>query len=418
MPGGKAVLYTSSSVAGAYGDADIVVQALPNGPRKVVQRGGYHGRYLPSGHLIYIHHGTLFAAPFDLGRLEVTSQPVPVIEGMNANSLTGGAQFAVPPAARFCISRDTKPAPPIRSSGWIMTGRPTPLRATPANWFTPRFSPDGSQLAMEIRDGTLSDIYVYECGDGQAHARDDPSSHRPAAGVDAGCPVDRVCIAARGQIDPEPVVAARRWHGRRAAAHRKHEHSKPILVASERQVPRLRRNDCEDRVDIMILPLEGDDASGWTPGKPRPFLHDTWAEFEPMFSPDGRWLAYTSFESGRPEVYVRPFPGPGGKWLIGAGSNPTWSRNMRELFYGASGQINVASFTVNGTLFRPGEPRRWSEGRYQVRGTLRMFDLHPDGERFALALPRRQPAVRRRTRSYSIFNFFDELRRVVSPTKR
>ena len=76
LPGGKAVLYTASTVAGAFNDANLVVQALPSGARKVITRGGYHGRYLMSGHLVYIHDGTLFAVPFDLDRLEVTGQAI------------------------------------------------------------------------------------------------------------------------------------------------------------------------------------------------------------------------------------------------------------------------------------------------------------------------------------------------------
>ena len=83
LPGSKAVLYTSSGTTGAYNDADLVVHVLPHGPRKVVQRGGYHGRYLSSGHLVYIHDGTLFAAPFDLDRLEMTGEPVPALGGVN-----------------------------------------------------------------------------------------------------------------------------------------------------------------------------------------------------------------------------------------------------------------------------------------------------------------------------------------------
>ena len=94
LPGGKAVLYTASPIAGAFNDANLVVQALPSGARKVVQRGGYHGRYLMSGHLVYIHDGTLFAVPFDLDRLEVTGQPVPALEGVTSNAITGGAQFS------------------------------------------------------------------------------------------------------------------------------------------------------------------------------------------------------------------------------------------------------------------------------------------------------------------------------------
>ena len=88
------MLYTGSGVPGAYNDANIMVQPLSGGTPKVVHRGGYHGRYLASGHLVYIHDGTLFAAPFDLGRLEVTGEPVRARDAVTSNSVTGGAQFA------------------------------------------------------------------------------------------------------------------------------------------------------------------------------------------------------------------------------------------------------------------------------------------------------------------------------------
>ena len=140
-----------------------------------------------------------------------------------------------------------------------------------------------------------------------------------------------------------------------------------------------------------------------------------------MFSPDGRWLAYASIESGRTEVYVRPFPGPGGKWQIstGGGNYPTWSRTKRELFYGTSnGQIMVAAFTVEGDSFRAEKPRLWSEGRYMTRGSSRMFDLHPDGERFALAPAAQAPGGAKQDKVVFIFNFFDELRRIAPARAR
>jgi serine/threonine-protein kinase len=136
-----------------------------------------------------------------------------------------------------------------------------------------------------------------------------------------------------------------------------------------------------------------------------------------MFSPDGRWLAYASLESGHPEVYVRPFPGPGGKWLIGAGANPTWSRTKPELFYGAGGQIMVAGFTAEGTSFRAEKSVPWSERRYQTRGTVRMFDLHPDGERIALAPAAQAPAGAKADRLVFVFNFLEELSRL-APASR
>jgi Tol biopolymer transport system component len=173
--------------------------------------------------------------------------------------------------------------------------------------------------------------------------------------------------------------------------------------------------------DLMILPMNGDDAPRSKPGKPTAFSDTPSAEREPMFSPDGRWLAYYSNESGRNEVYVRPFPGPGGKWQISSrgGTYPTWSRTKHELFYTVSGQIMVAPFAVEDDWFRAEKPQLWSDGRYLERAGNRGFDLHPDGERFAIAVA---PAAQTRSDSQQdkvvfIFNFFAELQHI-SPTTR
>ncbi len=172
--------------------------------------------------------------------------------------------------------------------------------------------------------------------------------------------------------------------------------------------------------DLMILPIAGDEASGWKPGKPTAFLNSPFQEHGPMFSPDGRWLAYVSNETGRNEVYVRPFPGPGGKWQIstGGGFSPTWSRTRRELFYSTpNGQIMVASYAAEGDSFRSEKPRLWSDGRYDVRGPSRRFDLHPDGERVALA-PVAQTGGVKQDKLTFFFNFFEELRRIAPVAKQ
>ena len=114
--------------------------------------------------------------------------------------------------------------------------------------------------------------------------------------------------------------------------------------------------------DVMLLPMAGDEASGWKPGKPTVFLNSPFQETEPMFSPDGRWLAYVSNESGRNEVYVRPFPGPGGKWQVSAdgGGTPTWSRARPELLYGTlSGQIGTLGGGVSSNFSASGGQSRY-----------------------------------------------------------
>jgi len=170
--------------------------------------------------------------------------------------------------------------------------------------------------------------------------------------------------------------------------------------------------------DVMILPIEGDETSGWKPGKPTVFLDGPSVENEPCFPQKGRWLASTSFESGRAEVYVRPFPGPGGKWQVSAegGTYPTWSRTRSELFYGTPDRIMVPPYTVEGDSFRADTPRLWSDARFALRPRQRSFDLHPDGNRFAVApVPETQAGVKQ-DKVVLIFNFFDELRRL-APTQ-
>jgi hypothetical protein len=150
LPGGKAVLYTAAVTPGSTSDATISVQSLPGGARKILVHGGYFGRYLPSGHLLYLHDGTLFAVPFDLDRLELTGRAVPALERVVTNTTTGSADLAFSNSGTlvYVSGQMLGSALPIM---WLnRDGGTAPLRATPSDWSNLRFSPDGRRLALDL----------------------------------------------------------------------------------------------------------------------------------------------------------------------------------------------------------------------------------------------------------------------------
>jgi Tol biopolymer transport system component len=165
---------------------------------------------------------------------------------------------------------------------------------------------------------------------------------------------------------------------------------------------------------LWTLPVESD-SSGLRAGKPEPFLRTSFDERWPSFSPDGRWLAYASNESGIFQLYVRAFPDKGGRWQIsnGGGLHPLWSRNGRELFFRTEDQrIMVADYTVKGDSFAAGKPGVWSEKQLTDIGLNPNYDLAPDGKRIAAIMPAQVPEDQwAQNRVIFLQNFFDEVRR-------
>ncbi len=422
LPGGKAVLYTAGRTLGTFEDASLVVHTLEGDTRKVLYGGGYHGRYLPSGHLVFIHEGTLFAVAFDLDRLELTGEPVPVLGDVSASPDSAGAQFAFSRDGTLVYQRgDGGLAVPIQWMDW--EGKLQPLRAA-AVYNNIRFSPDGQRLALDIVEGKNQDVWVYEWG------RDTLSRLT----FDLGLDLAPVWTPDGGRIafsSARADQATRNLYWQRADGTGETER---LTESKNLQVPTswhpsgnflaFQENNPQTRWDILILPLTGDEASGWKRGEPTIFLNDPFNEFNAAFSPDGRWLAYTSYESGRFEVYARPFPGPGGKWQVSnaGGAWPTWSRSQREIFYrGEQGRIMVAAYTVEGESLRAEKPRVWSPGLVPspgFHGLSRPYDLHPDGERVAVLKASEAEAEARRDRVVLIVNFFDELRRLAPVGRR
>ena len=411
LPGSQAVLFTARRAGANFEEANLVVQTIPAGQRKIVHRGGYHGRYLPSGHLLYIHEGTLFAAPFDVQTLELTGQAVPILEGVLANPRGGSAQFAHSHEGTLVY------LPGVATSGrftlnWLDSkGETKPLRDVPADYQDVRLAPGGQRLAVQINDGAQSDIWVYEW------ERDT---------------LTRLTFDAAYDYDPlwspngDGLVFTSDREGAYSLYWKRADGSGGVQRLAESRNIRVPESwhptgkflaffeiDPETNSDIRILALEGDDRSGWKPGQVTTFLSTLFNELFPAFSPDGRWLAYQSNESGQDEIYVRSFPGPGGPWQIssGGGTIPIWSENGKELFYLApTRQIMMVTYSAEGESFGGSQPRLWSEERIAERPFSRGYDLHPDGERFAVL---KELVEEKPNKVVLILNFFELLRQEV-----
>ena len=421
LPGSNALLFTGHTSRMNWDDATLFVQPLPSGERKIVQRGGSYGRYLASGHVVYLHDAKIFAVPFDLERLEVTGPPFLALDGVGSNPNGGSAQFAASETGSFVyLNRPIGSAPmggaPIQ---WMdRAGRRTPLRATSTNWGNPRFSPDGTRLAVEINDGKQYAVWVYEW----EHDRASQLTLNPSQNQKPVWTPDGRRIVFWSNRDVQQNLYWQRADGTGDAQRLTHSEY-PQSAASwhpSGKILAFQETRPQTSADLMYVRIEGDEVTGWRPGAATSFLSTAATEREPMFSPDGKWLAYQANDTGPFEIYVRPFPGPGGTWLISTagGTTPTWSRTRRELLYRSpENQLMVAAYTASGDSFRAEKPRLWAEGYVGPQTGQRSFDLHPDGERVAVA-PELGSFDRPQDRLVFIFNFFDELRRMATPTAK
>jgi serine/threonine-protein kinase len=420
LPGSKAVLFTSSSHGINYEDSDAIVQVVSTGQRKKVMGGGFHWRYLPPGYLVYLHDDTLFAVPFDLKRLETSGQPMPVLQHVMNNNGTAGGQFSFSQTGSFVYVPGGGVAS-LYSIYWLTSdGKMQPLRETPAAYSHLSFSPDGRSFASSFSTGAKRDIWVY------AWERD-TLTRLTFTGDFINNPVwtpdgKRVTYAVT-TTDGTSTIAWKRADGAgdaQSLVEGKSSMAQPSWSPNGRTLAFVEINP-ETSGDIMTLSLEGDEKTGWKPGAAKPFLNTPFGEFFPAFSPDGQWLAYMSDESGRYEVYARPFPGPGGKWQIsgGGGLFPQWSRNGRELFYRTpESKIMVATYSVVGDSFHAEKPRSWSDTQLLDLGPFtRNFTLHPDGKRIAVFKAPGVEAQPAATKVTFIFNFFDEIRRKLAPSQ-
>jgi eukaryotic-like serine/threonine-protein kinase len=418
LPGAKAILFAAFGTQGGIDASNIVAQRLPDGPSKVVLRGAHYARYLRTGHLLYAEGSTLFAVRFDANRLEVTGQPAAVVQGVMGFKMSGASSFDVSDTGTLVYVGGQAVGSEVPLLWMRRDGTTTPMTASPLDWRAPQFSPDGRRLAFHLDDGRQLDIYTYELArDVITRLTFDPS-------VDSN-PVwspDSHTIVFSSTPSPKQLSNLYRLsvdrpgepHRLTESDDRQHAtswHPSGKYLAFEQQISR-------EQWDLLILPMEIS-GSGWRAGTPTRVLSKIAQRPGAVFSPDGRWLAYTSNESGRSEVFVRSFPGPDTRWQVSnsGGLVPTWSRRRQELFYlSPDSHLMVASYTVDGDAFRANPPHKWSEQPINERWGPRPFDLHPDGDRVVVSgdLPNRTNV----DKVVLVSNFVDEVRRRLSDSTR
>ena len=417
LPGGKAVLFTSHTAITGFDGANIEVMTLADHHRKTLQRGGTFGRYLPAsngnGYLVYINKGTLFALPFDPDKLEVRGMPSPVLEEVAYTPTGGSAQFDFSRNGTLVYRSGGATQDNLVTVQWLdASGKTQPLLSKPGGYERPRLSPDGERLALD--DG--SDIWVYEArrdtmtrltfGAGRSIA---PVWSRDGRYIAFNGPGGIFWVRPDGSAKPQLLLADK-------------IQAVPFSFAPDGK--RLAYNEVNPATayDLATVTVESD-VAGLRAGKPETFLKTSADERHPAFSSDGRWLAYTSSESGRYEVYVRAFPDKGGKWQISnaGGAYPIWSSNGRELFFRSEdNRIMVATYAAKTDSFVPNRPRVWSDIRLANFGAIGVsnYDVAPDGKHIAALIPVESPEAQQ-TQSHVIFleNFSDELQRKVPAGK-
>ena len=422
LPGGKGVLYTEHSTTTAFDGANLVIAPLSGGAPKVVVRGGYYGRYVPSGHLIYMQQGTLFAAAFDLDRLETIGQAVPALEGVAADPGAGGAQvaFSGDGTLVYVPGEAAAAANPI---DWMTRdGKVSTLRAERAVWANPAFSPDGQRLALDISDGKQRDIWVYEW------ARDTLTQLTFESGNDARpvwTPDGRRIVFSSDRAKPDTENLYWANADGTGEVTRLTESPEDQFAFSWHPGGRFLAfvaNRTDTSWDLMILPMESDASRGLTPGKPTVFLGSPGTQVYPSFSTDGRFIAYYSNDAGNSsgDVFVRPFPGPGGQWRIstGGGSFPRWAATARELLFLSQGKVMFAPYAVVGDSFRADAPKPWSPTALRGLGTAYPYDLHPDGKRLALMADSAQgDGAVAQDKVVFFFGFGEHLKKIAPATK-
>ncbi|MBP1610619.1 MAG: serine/threonine protein kinase, partial [Acidobacteria bacterium] len=420
LPDGRALLFTNIFGTTAT-DAQIVVQSLKSGKRQILVNGGTVVRGLPTGHIVYAltnnNIKNLFAVPFDLDKLKVTSGPVSILEGIGAAAISDSGTLVYVLHPRVGAG-STDEASAAFTLVWVdRRGKEEPILSVPDKCLCLRISPDKARVALAYFTGTNEDIWIWDLFR-KTMTRltlDDAKDYTPIWTPDSQWIVFgsarngqfgiyRKAADGTGEVvqlasEQDKEIWPWSWSGDR----------KNLLLTEAVFSPR--------QANIALLPMEGDHAR-------KPLLNEKYFETDPQISPDGRWIAYSSDESGQYEIYARGFPDVNkGKWQVSTngGISPLWSPDGRELFY-RSGDSTMAVAVTTEPAFKPGTPKTLFRGTYfsyKPYGTeYTPWDVSPDGKRFIMVKPPKPPedkatAAGPQPKITVVVNWFEELKQRV-----
>lgn len=374
---GDAILF-SQTPTGNWNDGQAVVQSLTSGQRTVVVSNARDARYVRSGHLFYARGDGLFARVFDPGHPTAPATEVALVRGIYQSATNRVANYAVTDSTLVYV----RPGAQLRTLVWVdRNGRETPIAVPARPYAYAQLSPDGTRIALDIRD-QQNDIWIWDL------ARQNLQRLTFAPGLDRGplwTPDGRRIAFSRTEEESEAIV----WLPADGSG-------KEQLLTKGFDRGSTPSDFTPDGSAILYVPRDGPYDIGLAPIADAPtgggpLLAGPAGELGAAVSPDGRWLAYQSDETGRYEIYVRPFPAVDtARWQISnaGGDRPVWSRDGQELFYREADGDGIKLMAVPLTT-RPslaaGSPQMLFRGEYLAPNDGRqVYDVDQRGERFLM----------------------------------
>ena len=397
LPNGRGVLFVVRR--GSIHESDIAVVDLKSHVYHILLRGGFSPRYAASGHLIYATpNGTLMAAPFDQDKMVLAGEPVALAEQVGVIQDVGMPDLAISATGTLVYTTGTGVS---KELVWVARdGKATPIDPTWHAGFTSlALSPDGAELAVGVQEPGATGVWIKRLDRGPPwKIETDADFNDFPAWMPNGRAVTFVSNrGSRSNLNLDLYVGrtdgstlSQVWHDAKSID--------DAEVSRDGQWVVYRRG-----FDLFAVRTAGDRT-------PIPLVATRFLEASPRLSPDGRWLAYSSNESGQREVYVRPFPNTASaKWQVSTfgGADPAWSRSGRELFYKTDNQGLVAATVLPGATFAVGEQRALFQiEKYESYWNWRDYDVSPDGRRFVMI----RKASQSRDELIFVENFFEQLK--------